>query len=94
MLNRLRLASGTYYFECSARVAAVGAFVAVALFNLDANAFIDGSQLVFPSDDTVGTRQRSAALTIPATDTLIGAKLNTNNVAVGGAVWGCRIVRA
>jgi hypothetical protein len=94
VLNRLNLYRGDYYFECSARVAAVGARVAVALFDLGTDTFIPGSEMAFPADETIGVRQRSQAIVLPAVDTLIGVKLTTDDVSIGGAAWGCRIVRA
>lgn len=94
LLNRTQLYAGTYVFECNARVAAVGARVKAALFNLAApTVVLAGSEITFTASELVGERKRSAAFAVPAGDTLIGAKLTTNSIVIGGAAWGCRIVR-
>lgn len=77
------------YFESSAVLSGAGGRAKVALWNLDTNALV--TELVFPNDDTVGTVERSGALTL-APNTHYGVKMTTNNPAVLSAAWGTRLI--
>jgi hypothetical protein len=88
---------GTFVLEAHAKVAAAGARAKVALFNLDdaPNTVMAGSEITFSADQTVGERMRSAPITMPAAGVgkSLAVKSTTNNVAIGAAVWGCRVIR-
>ncbi len=94
-LDLQNLYSGSYYLEASARVAGAGARAKVGIFDLTSGPNSPLVEITFTADELVGERKRSAAFQIPAVPGhLLGVKVTTNNIAIGAAAWGCRIVRA
>jgi hypothetical protein len=86
-------ADGQVQFELSARLQAAGGGVVgkAALFNMDRQTVIPGSELSFPADDVIGSRQRSGPLTL-APSVAYGVLITTSAAANGLAVWGAKLV--
>lgn len=78
-------------FEASARMDGLIGRPKVALFNLDTDTIVAGSELTFVAD-LVGNTQRSALLTLSA-GTRYGVKMTTNDVDHSCAAFGCRLIR-
>lgn len=84
--------AGVYVFEASARVSDLaGARAKVALIDLSDDSIV--AELIFTVDEITGERKRSGAITFAAAETLYGVKVTTDDIAVQGAAWGCRILR-
>jgi hypothetical protein len=86
-----QLPSGSIVLEASARCEAAGARAKVALFNLDTDTIVAGSELTFTTGEVVGEVKRSTPL-ILAISTTYGLKMTTNQLLVGAAVWNSRLV--
>jgi hypothetical protein len=86
-------ADGQVAFELSARLQAAGGGVIgkAAIFNLDRQTVIAGSELTFPADDVIGTRRRSAPLAL-APSVAYGVLVTTSAAANGLAVWGAKLL--
>jgi hypothetical protein len=83
--------TGNIVFEASSSVESAGARAKVALFDLDADEMVDNSELTFSSGETIGGRARSSAITLIAGGRY-GAKMTTDNTAVGCAAWDIKII--
>jgi hypothetical protein len=86
-------ADGQVAFELSARLQQAGSGVIgkAALFNMDRQTVIAGSELSFPADDVVGTRRRTGPLTLAAS-VAYGVLVTTSAAANGFAVWGAKLL--
>lgn len=93
VVNALKLPAGTYVLEASAKVAAAGARVKVGLFNLTTAPDTPMTEITFTTSELLGERLRSAAVTLPSADNVLGVKLAVNSTTINGAAWGCRIIR-
>ncbi len=94
VLNRAALATGKYYVEANGRVSDVGGRLKVGIFDLTNAPNTPLVELTFTTSEVVGERKRSASFSLHSGDTLYGVKLTVNSLSIGGAAWGCRIVRA
>lgn len=72
---------------------ASGKRMKAALYNLDTDAMVAGSEITFSINETVGERKRSSPFRLPTGEHLLGFKATVNSTLVGQAGWGCRLLR-